>query len=92
MSFLQSDNTCDVVSQSTLEDYQLFFGPTTSTPLITSSTNLGEILFELGLIESKSWARKNGWWKEVEEGFHIVSFSKKKTQIYIFIREKAGEM
>ena len=88
--YMQSDNSIDVVSAETLNDYELFFGPLEPGiyPLVTEKKMLGDILFELGLCESKTWARKNGWHKEVAGGFHMVQFGKTKVSIYIFIKNK----
>lgn len=85
IKYLQPDNTIDVLSSQTLSDYELYFRPITGSPLVTESSNLGEILFETGLIESKTWARKNGWWKSVSGGYQEVLFGKNKVKLCIFV-------
>lgn len=96
--FLQSDNTIDVMvlnelrlTDDVLTDWQLFFGPTNEKPLYTCSTNMGEVLLELGLIDSKGWARKNGWWREIEPGFQCFTFGKNKIKIYVYKMIPFGE-
>lgn len=86
MKFLQSDNTIDVISSKISDqDHKLFFGPVLHLPLITSSQNIGDILFELELIPSKGWARKNNWWREISPGFHEFIFGKNKIKIYVLL-------
>lgn len=84
MIYLQSDNTIDVISTETSSDYQLFFGPTNGIPLVTSVTNIGEVLLLLGLIESKGWARKNGWWRDIQPGLQCFTFGKNKIKIWVY--------
>jgi hypothetical protein len=86
VKFLQPDNTIDVISSKISDqDHSLFFGPINHPPLITSSRNIGDILFELELIPSKGWARKNNWWKEIPPGFHEFVFGKNKIKIYVLL-------
>jgi len=87
--YLQSDNSIDVISQHNLADYELFFGPIlpNTKPFITSLTNIGEILFELGLAQSKSWCRKNNWYKELEYGYQEIVFGFKRYKLCILVHE-----
>ncbi len=91
-SFLQKDNTIDVLSEETSIFFDEFFGPLTEEQkekvLISKHKNIGPILVELGLAESNGWCRKNGWWKELEPGFHEFSFGKNKVKIFVLIALK----
>jgi hypothetical protein len=86
--YLQQDNTIDVMHKDRhSDDYDLFFGPVSegAKPHTTGSKNIGEILFELKLVQSKNWARKNNWWKELETGYHEVIFGSRRIKLCILL-------
>ena len=86
--YLQEDNTIDVIDRNHIDgDYPLFFGPINegAKPYITKSRNIGEILFELALIQSKNWARKNNWWRELEPGYQEIVFGSKRIKLCLLI-------
>ena len=85
--YLQEDNTIDVIARSVVEEYDLFFGPLlpNTKPYITKSINIGEILFELGMIQSKNWARKNNWYRELQPGYQEISFGSKRIKLCLLI-------
>lgn len=85
--YLQADNTIDVISRDTANEHELFFGPLLpdAKPYITKSTNIGEILFELALVQSKNWCRKNNWWRDLQPGYQEISFGSKRIKLCILI-------
>jgi len=68
-------------------EHELFFGPLlpNAKPYITNSNNIGEILFELGLVQSKNWCRKNNWWRELEPGYQEIVFGSKRFRLCLLI-------
>lgn len=88
-NYVQSDNTIDVISRETEADYEAFFGPILDNAprLVTEKNNMADILVELGLAESKTWARKNGWSKELPPGLSMHRFGKNRIEIWVFIKE-----
>ena len=87
---LHSDQSIDIIHPALLAHYELFFGSSEVAPYVTEETNLGVILVDLGLAESRGWTRKNGWWRECEQGLHEVVFSKKKFKLWVLINWKPG--
>lgn len=88
MRFLQEDNTIDIiVGNDNVPYYELFFGPLLldAVAYSTHSKNIGEILFELGLVQSKSWCRKNNWWRELQPGYQEISFGSKRVKLCLLI-------
>jgi hypothetical protein len=84
---LQEDNTIDVLSPSAPEtDHELFFGPILAEPFRSDATSTADLLVELGLAQSKSWCRKNGWDKPIEPGFNVFVFGSKRVSIYVLRR------
>ena len=92
LDYLQDDQSIDVIHPSLLAHYGLFFGPAVpgTKPYVTDKTNLGAILADLGLAESRGWARKNGWWRDCPAGLHEVVFSKKKFRLWLLVSWKPG--
>lgn len=90
MKYLQIDNTIDVLSSNTLSGglYEPMFGPIIHEPLITNSTNIADILVELGLAQSKGWCRKNNWNYEIPAGYNEIYFGKLKFKLCIFLIER----
>ena len=87
MKYLQADNTFDVIAPRWVEDYDLFFGPTKarieSDVVVQDFDRVSEVLVHLGLVDSKSWCRKNGWDKPLQEGYQEITFGKLKHRICI---------
>lgn len=85
--YLQEDNTIDVMPIGMGHEHELFFGPLLPDvrPYLTDKKNIGEILFELGLVQSKNWCRKNNWWRELEPGYQEISFGSKRVKLCILI-------
>lgn len=85
MKYLQPDNTLDVIAPRWLEDYDLFFGPNQfgAEYVVQDFDRISEVLVALGLVDSKSWCRKNGWDKLLQEGYQEIIFGKLKHKICI---------
>lgn len=86
---VQDDNSIDVISPSLINDYSLFFGPVGAKIEIGEKVvfgdfqDLAELLVFLGLAQSRSWCRKNGWDKPLEPGYQEIVFGKLKYRICI---------
>lgn len=67
------------------EDKDLFFGPLSGAEDFKLKEDMlfANLLVELGLFSSTSQARKNGWNKNIPEGFTDVIVGKLKTRITI---------
>lgn len=85
MKYLQPDNTFDVISPKWYEDYDLFFGPNQfgSPIMVHNFERTSEVLVALGLVESRSWCKKNGWDRPLESGYQEITFGKLKHRICI---------
>lgn len=89
MKHLQENNTIDVISPSMVADYSLFFGPWGAKieigekVVVRDFQDLAELLVWLGLAQSRSWCRKNGWDKPLEPGYQEIVFGKLRYRICI---------
>lgn len=90
--YIQPDFTIDVIWDKWIPDYPLFFGPIVegTKPFVTTKTNIGEILVELQLVESKSWCRKNNWYRELTPGYNEIVFGSKRYKLCLLIGEWDG--
>jgi len=85
--YLQTDNTIDVIAPRWVEDYDLFFGPTSAkidvNVVVQDFDRTSEVLVHLGLAPSKGWCRKNNWDKPLEPGYQEIEFGKLKYKLCI---------
>lgn len=71
-----------------LKDKELFFGPIDPEDKfieIQDHWNMAHVLHAVGIFPSVSQARKNGWNKEIPNGFTILKVGKKAKRKELFI-------
>lgn len=74
-----------LIGKTIESDKELFFGPLSEEDEFLSfeDQNFGNLLAQLGLFPSAGQAKKNGWNKDIPEGFTDLEVGKLKTRIVI---------
>jgi len=83
-----------VIGSISEEDKELFFGPIFDFDKFKEfdeEIRFPQLLRELGLFKSSSEARKNGWNKDIPEGWFEATIGKKKNKLYILKLTKEGK-
>ena len=85
--FLLADNSINVIDPDRMDDYELFFGPLTeedkAKPFHLKPKKISDVLVALGLVESRTWCRKNNWDWELQPGWTDVKFGSRKVRLCI---------
>lgn len=68
------------------KDLDLFFGPFEKDEVVfhLSKSEWGSLLATLGIFSSATQARKNGWGKDIPDGFSEARFKKQRTVVFVF--------
>lgn len=86
-NFILQDNSINIINPEKIDDYDLFFGPLTDEEKTKYKTfkaeSISDILLELGLAESRSWCKKNGWGYKLENGWTDIKFGSLKIRLCI---------
>ena len=74
------------------KDINLFFGPFTKDDVLLhlDKSDWGSLLGTLGIFPSATQARKNGWSKDIPQGWSEARFKKQRVVVFVF-RQPPGK-